>query len=78
VDYFYRPEFIDIFLQPQIGSSLRGAVTSVLAGTTSKRIGIRARLALFFLVVRLQRYFKMRDPLPRLPVLAPPPARDTA
>jgi len=69
VDYFYRPEFLDIFMQPSDALELRAAVASVLAGTPSDSFGLRWRLALFFSVVRLQRWVPMRPVLPRCQVL---------
>ena len=70
VEHFYRPEFMDIFMQPSDRWQLRPAITSVLAGVTSERLGLRARLALLYLVVRLQRYVRMRAPLPRTSAFA--------
>jgi flavin-dependent dehydrogenase len=66
VEYFYRPEFIDVFMQPTDRFQLRGAVNSVLAGTTSERLGLKLRLELVYLAVRLQRYVTMRTRLPRV------------
>jgi flavin-dependent dehydrogenase len=70
VDYFYTPEFIDVFMQPSDRFAIRAAVNSALAGNVSSRLGLRARLAVFFLVVRLQRFFRMRPPLERSAVFA--------
>jgi len=70
VEYFYRPEFIDVFMQPTDRFQLRGAVNSVLAGTTSRRFGLELRLELVYLAVRLQRYMRMRDRLPRASAFA--------
>lgn len=70
VEYFYTPEFMDVFLQPSDRLALRSAVNSALAGSASTRPGLRLRLALFFLVVRLQRYVRLRPTLARAPVFA--------
>jgi flavin-dependent dehydrogenase len=70
IDHFYRPEFLDVFLQPTEALQLRGAVASVLAGSTSRTFALRARLGLFFLAIRLQRYLPMRPRLARRPVFA--------
>ena len=70
VDYFYKPEFLDVFMQPTDRLSLRAAINSVLAGNVSPRLGLRLRLALFFLAVRLQRHLPLRRPLERSAVFA--------
>ncbi len=72
VDHFYRPGFLDVFMQPAGARLMRRAVNSVLAGTPSRRLGLRLQLALFFLVVRAQRHVRLREPLPRWPAFAPP------
>jgi flavin-dependent dehydrogenase len=69
-EYFYRPEFIDVFLQPTDRLALAPAVTSVLAGSLSARPGLRLRLALFFLAIRLQRHLPLRPALARDAVFA--------
>jgi len=70
VDFYYTPEFIDVFMQPSDRFAIRAAVNSALAGNVSPRLGLRARLAVFFLVVRLQRFLRMRPPLERTTVFA--------
>jgi flavin-dependent dehydrogenase len=69
VDYFYRPEFLEIFMRPSDRFDLRAAVASVLAGTPSESLGLRVRLAMFFAVVQMQRWVSLRPPLPRCSVL---------
>jgi flavin-dependent dehydrogenase len=71
VDSYYRPEFLDVLMRPTDVLDLRAAVTSVLAGTPAESLGMRARLALFFLIVRLQRWLPLQPRLPRCRVLAP-------
>lgn len=71
VEYYYRPEFLDVFMQPTETLQMRGAVANVLAGTSSDRLALRARLWLFFIAVRLQRYMRMRPKLERCRVLSP-------
>jgi len=71
VDYFYRPEFLDILMRPTDTLALRAAVTSVLAGTPSESLALRARLALFFLVVQIQRWVPLQPPIARCRVLEP-------
>ena len=69
IEYFYRPEFPEIFLQPQSRFRLPAAVNSVLAGVPADRGGLRLRLALFLWIVRLQRYFPLSPAVPRASVL---------
>ena len=69
VERFYEPGFLDVFMQPTERLDLRAAVASVLAGTPSERLALRARLALFFAVVWLQRRVGMRPAIRRAPVL---------
>jgi flavin-dependent dehydrogenase len=70
VEYFYRPEFIDVLLHPTNRLSLAPAVTSVLAGSVSTRLGLRLRLALFFATIRLQRHLPLRPQVARDAVFA--------
>jgi len=52
---WYSTEFVETLLNPQEYFGLVRAVSAVLAGTPSDDFGLRWRLALFRLVVRLQR-----------------------
>jgi flavin-dependent dehydrogenase len=69
IEYFYRPEFPEVFLQPQHGLQLPEAVNSVLAGVPARGYGLRIRLAVFLAIVRLQRYLPLRPPVPRSGIL---------
>jgi flavin-dependent dehydrogenase len=69
VELYYRPEFLDVFMQPGERTSIRDAVASVLAGTPSESFGLRFRLGIFFLAVNLNRFLQMRPPLARCSVL---------
>jgi hypothetical protein len=58
---FYRREFLEVFLQPKTDYGLIPVITGVLAGnifTTNHR----ARLALFFFFVRIQKLFGVIAP----------------
>jgi flavin-dependent dehydrogenase len=60
---FYTPEFAELLLHPSDVFSLRAAVTSVLAGHGKKTLGLSLRVALFYLLARVNRYFPI---VPRL------------
>ena len=53
---FYRPGFMDVCLSPSKRLRLTPAVISLLAGCLQRRWSLRWRLALFYFVVRLQRF----------------------
>ena len=61
---FYRPEFAELLLHPSDVFDLRAAITSLLAGHGTGHLGIRLRLAVFYLLARLNRYLLLT---PRLP-----------
>ncbi len=61
---FYTPEFAELLLHPSTTFSLRAAITSVLAGHGKKTLGLSLRVALFYLLVWLNRYLPIT---PRLP-----------
>jgi flavin-dependent dehydrogenase len=70
---FYDPAFRDVFFRKDPGSPIRAAVVSVLAGNSRPKLATRFWLAMFFLVVALQRRFAI---VPRLGELTPETVRD--
>ena len=52
---FYRPEFRDLLCQARDYFGLPAAVTSVFAGQERLGLGVRSRLAVFFLLTHLQK-----------------------
>ncbi len=61
---FYRPEFAELLMHPSDVLDLRAAITSLLAGHGTGHLGIRLRLAVFYLLARLNRRIRLT---PRLP-----------
>lgn len=59
---FYRREFLEIFLQPSERFGLRPAVVGVLAGNVFEPRRDRAKLALFFSLVAIQRFRAVAAP----------------
>jgi flavin-dependent dehydrogenase len=55
IDHFYRREFMEIFLQPSERWGLLNAIVGVLAGDIFATRNNRFKLALFFLLVKLQK-----------------------
>ena len=55
ISNFYRREFLEVFLQPHKRFGLIKVVVGVLAGNVFERSKDRWRLALFFLLVRIQK-----------------------
>jgi len=55
IENFYRQEFLEVFLQPSERFGLIPAVVGVLAGNVFERTRDRGKLALFFLLVKLQK-----------------------
>lgn len=53
---WYRQEFIEVFLNPVQTLQLAPAINALLAGNTGSSFAMRWRLAVFRMVVRLQRY----------------------
>jgi FADH2-dependent halogenase len=51
---WYTQEFIEIFLQPRGRIKLAPAISSVLGGNPVRKLGIKLRLQLFYLLVYLQ------------------------
>ena len=57
IENFYRREFLEVFLQPpEDDLGLLKVITGVLAGNIFARHGDRMKLALFFTLVRLQKW----------------------
>ena len=56
ISNFYRREFLEVFLQPHKRFGLIKVVVGVLAGNVFGRTRDRWRLALFFLLVRIQKH----------------------
>ncbi len=66
IEAFYRPEFLDVLLQPSQAPFLRSlvpAMTSVFAGLGPGPVRLRARLRLFEFILEMHRRFEIR---PRL------------
>jgi len=57
IENFYRREFLEVFMQPKPDFGLVRAIVGVLAGDVFAERGHRAKLALFFALVRWQRLF---------------------
>src|SRR5438067_1170395 len=57
IENFYRREFLEVFMQPKPDFGLVRAIVGVLAGDVFAERGHRAKLALFFALVRRQRLF---------------------
>jgi FADH2-dependent halogenase len=56
IENFYRREFLEVFLQPQDRFGLLPAIVGVLAGDVFSKRSTRMRLALFFALVRIQKW----------------------
>jgi hypothetical protein len=60
---FYTPEFRDLFFSDDPPRWIFRAVITVFAGYWRPSVGTRTWVALFFLVVRAQRWFRFLPPL---------------
>ena len=69
VTRFYLPGFMDVFLQPAARFRIKESVISLLAGLADPPPAVRLRLALFYLIVRLQRRLRFLPGVPLLEVL---------
>lgn len=56
VNAWYSKEFIEVFLHPQDFLNLPPAVNAVLGGNVGTTFAIRWRMAVFYLLVRIQKY----------------------
>ncbi len=75
ISEFYRPEFLEVFLHPQPKAGLIRAIVGVLGGNVFSGDRHRLRLALFFALVRLQKWRGIIAP--RIPWEALPAAAST-
>jgi flavin-dependent dehydrogenase len=62
INGFYRPEFLEVFMQPRPNHGLVKVIVGILAGNVFARRRDRGGLALFFLLVRLQKWRGMIAP----------------
>lgn len=69
VTAWYRnaKEFLEIFLSPGETLQIAAAVNAVLAGNEGQSLAIRWRMWLFYLFVRLQRFYAISDRLSLVP-----------
>lgn len=56
IEHFYRREFLEVFLQPSERFGLLNAIVGVLAGNIFQPRDNRFKLALFFALVKLQKW----------------------
>jgi flavin-dependent dehydrogenase len=56
IEHFYRREFLEVFLQPSERWGLLNAIVGVLAGNIFQTRDNRFKLALFFALVKLQKW----------------------
>lgn len=56
IEYFYRREFLEVFLQPSERWGLLNAIVGVLAGNIFQTRDNRFKLAVFFALVKLQKW----------------------
>jgi FADH2-dependent halogenase len=63
VEQYYTTPFMEIFLRPGNHYDLPSAVNAVLAGELEGGWSLRWRLEYFFLLVKVQRYFKIVPPI---------------
>ncbi len=59
VNAWYSHEFIEIFLHPQDFMQLPPAINAVLGGNVGTSFAIRWRMAVFYTLVRIQKYFPL-------------------
>ena len=59
VDAWYSKEFIEVFLHPQDFLQLPPAINAVLGGNVGTSFAIRWRMAVFYTIVRLQKYIPL-------------------
>lgn len=83
VNAWYSKEFIEVFLHPQDFCQIPPAVNAVLGGNVGTSFAVRWRMEIFYLLVRLQKYFPLaprRTLLPEksAPMLAPETAEALA
>ena len=59
---FYRREFLEVFMQPSERFGLLNVIVGILAGDIFAKRDNRMKVALFFLLVRLQKWFGVIAP----------------
>ena len=59
VNAWYTKEFIEVFLHPQDFLNIPPAVNAVLGGNVGNSFAVRWRMEIFYLLVRLQKYFPL-------------------
>lgn len=59
VNAWYSKEFIEVFLHPQDLFNIPPAVNAVLGGNVGTDFAIRWRMAVFYTIVRLQKYLPL-------------------
>ncbi|MDQ6808219.1 MAG: FAD-dependent oxidoreductase [Verrucomicrobiota bacterium] len=59
VDAWYSKEFIEVFLHPQDILQIPPAVNAVLGGNVGTSFAIKWRMEIFYLLVRIQKYFPL-------------------
>jgi flavin-dependent dehydrogenase len=59
VDAWYSKEFIEVFLHPQDLFQIPPAVNAVLGGNIGDSFAIKWRMAIFYLLVRVQKYIAL-------------------
>lgn len=62
IEHFYRREFLEVFMQPSERFGLMRVIVGVLAGDIFAARRGRFKLALFFLLVRIQRWRRVIAP----------------
>lgn len=76
VNAWYSKEFIEVFLHPQDFLQLPPAINAVLGGNTGTSWPIRWRMAVFYSIVRLQKYLPLaprRTLMPQKDATVPAP-----
>ncbi|MGZ5023574.1 MAG: NAD(P)/FAD-dependent oxidoreductase [Chthoniobacterales bacterium] len=77
VDAWYSKEFIEVFLNPQDFLQIPPAVNEVLGGNVGTSFAVRWRMEIFYLLVRLQKYFPIAPRRTLLPQEFTPAPRPT-
>lgn len=72
VSGWYEHEFIEVFVTPERRLNLPKAINSILSGNMQPTWRVRWRLAVFYLIVRLQKRFTL---CPRLDLKPAPPKK---
>jgi flavin-dependent dehydrogenase len=78
VDAWYSKEFIEVFLHPQDFLQIPPAVNAVLGGNVGDSFAIKWRMWVFYMLVRLQKYFPLCPRRTLIPQKEPVPANARA